>query len=1757
MEGNFESKTEQPGAEALTEYVKEKRDLIIEEAEGLRNLHEAKKELENFEATYGIDELLAKKAKGINVAEGSEAEPVQPGWKTMAKSEEGRSSRRQKQVGRPRQSGISNISIEALQKIAVNNALIGNLDKAVGIAELLEEKPVEKDLQFQKEIAVRHLMPQLANFYLEQGDLERAEALLVKIGTQDPYNVIGESGVYDAYFKLIDGLIEQGNIEKAIYLTDTLYDKPKSFAFLLERLSVKNEYKEVEELIYQMDDNPKVDVLLHLVKFEIQRGNKEIAGRYIKYAEESAPNLKFPGKNEGWVRYEISGKQKQIEGLKKQLDGDEPEKQVSEPRISQKAVEAARRGNIEEALAYCKQLEHQQYEDQLDLSRRYGGRTQFRFDNQDVADIQFEIAAFYHSAGDSEKAEKFLNLSYGRTPDDSRARANTFRRMIDLGYKRLVYKELRSSYHDTFEAIDSNKKYYADPYYKGYDSARSLIDIQCAIGDFEGAQKTEKYWSSNDFVWAILRSQAAASRRQLRECEQRGIGDVDKDRVLSYAVQVQDKDLIESLGTLMSKEEREKSLTHSSVSSDDLTLMAHGRSASGIFNFEKEYDGALVEAKNLLSQYIIKGEVEDRPILKKAIDTLDELAPEDAADLITSAIRETDSENPHIVRLLKYLLDSSDESMNEVAIGVLHQKNLPERYFSYVAERLVGAKIKGWERELGSALPPEKEIMEAVREADPILHNFIATKITNFEGFGRSHAMDLIAENISEFKGLDSEMAKRLDDYEWWDRGVKYKFSVIDHISSFKELDNSFALKAIGKKEVDRVLIFSGNFAPFDQKIFHDFFDEQIKNENWPIVAGLSKIDVCKEKFNELFASYQQIAADTNAPFRERRKALDFLADLAKEGAVHIEEQFIEIIQQRSKQKEAPEGKWGLDPAQEAAFYTLMRLDNQAVNGALFKMLLNDNVPETVKQAVVRKLLSEGRDFGSGNMTLAMETWFRWARSHKDEKIEWRDLSFLNAIRSDIPSTELRGRSFSALKVGDLIDAPAGESVYSVWEKKYKNIPEHTFLQLRALVSDTSHTAGAESEERDNLLGKFQNLYKSIAKENSKQEEILYGIVNSLELDKRLLGALIKKFAEIEFGTRQDAEAISKLLRQLSFLDKISSIDVRGNSYDNRDYDYFEYDDDYYDRNEPQVAPSENAPSTKEEVEKEESEKDKSIKATAAVIEHGSSLATLNDTLNELIGTKIREILPHDDITAEKIQTLEERWGDLEPIFTYVGRYPELKGYIAEIVAHTDSTENWKKWRYNKESKLVEGQIGVLNADELSVWARDYNVALGDLDLNESENTKPQEVRDILTQAIIDFKHIYNPDEGQKGSQYIQSNVEAALKKTADNPADAENILRLEVASFEKLAADLNVIIQSKSMAQFRQILDTTFAENAEVSVSSKTKNLLGSLSNLLSSELRREVNKTYQKLDKDNTKRFNINECLTPEARAYLLSEIERIEARFSELAASSELADKLGVGQNAETKDLYARRNELSTVIHLTQLANLNNRLIATNQISEREAKSGESLSGTLKDLQKTFEGTAFELDLKNIETKIHQRSELHHKRRIAMVFTDDPQMLWQVGKYPLGNGSCQHYAEGSYANRLMGYVGDANCKVAYMVDLNYLPETSKEMLGKGVPTQEVIESVPKIDLLKACVARVIVKLGENEQGKPAIVLEPTYTNINKGDSSMDNYFDLFAKNFIAHDMGADVYRGQGSEKVSLGKSRNPNGQYEDLSLDAVKKV
>lgn len=258
------------------------------------------------------------------------------------------------------------------------------------------------------------------------------------------------------------------------------------------------------------------------------------------------------------------------------------------------------------------------------------------------------------------------------------------------------------------------------------------------------------------------------------------------------------------------------------------------------------------------------------------------------------------------------------------------------------------------------------------------------------------------------------------------------------------------------------------------------------------------------------------------------------------------------------------------------------------------------------------------------------------------------------------------------------------------------------------------------------------------------------------------------------------------------------------------------------------------------------------------------------------------------------------------------------------------------------------------------------------------------------------------------------------------------------------------------------------------------------------------------------------------------------------------------LNKGQLKNVGQFYQKRQELKALMDLYRVSALDVKRIATNRISDRVDKKGETLTEVIEGLKTYFEDNpTFVQDIENIHAVISQREDLGTKRRLAMIVTDNPQMLFQAGKYPVGCGSCQNY-EGSpeWNKALAGYVADSHIKVSYLIDLNKLPDSLiSEIESKGF--EEVKDTIPHQDLLEASVARTITKITKvSESSKPTLFIEPTYSSINKGNLSMDKYFNIFLELMVSEPMGIQLTRGGGSKTVKVPKSRNPSGQYEDCA-------
>lgn len=928
-----------------------------------------------------------------------------------------------------------------------------------------------------------------------------------------------------------------------------------------------------------------------------------------------------------------------------------------------------------------------------------------------------------------------------------------------------------------------------------------------------------------------------------------------------------------------------------------------------------------------------------------------------------------------------------------------------------------------------------------------------------------------------------------------------------ENFINFKtEFGNRLFISAIQNQYYAQAAEFLQKFE-LDETNIPVIFQEAWERSDWRAVVSLARyFPICQTRYEALLNDQKNISSDLSQSFTDRRKAIEILSGLALGGDVNISSYFLEVLGQRSVSKDIVESKWSLDSTQEAAFLFLMRLDNPQSNRALFDLLENESISHAVKYAIIKKLIRPDRFFlnkdGKGGLK-------KWIYSKPIEEVDWRDLRFIRSMMDTIPSTELREKSLSSsFMIGS--QSLENRGLYNVWQERFGNIPENAFFQLAHFCLEDS-----------GLMDKFQRLYTSIRRENTKKDSLLYGIVNCLEISTELHELLINKLKEVDFGSKEDADILAGVLRKVVFLNSVQKI------IQHSDYDEYTESDGENEQKSPVSTPD-------------------NIKEI--FLRPITNLSELENLLSEAATAQIQEILPNEQITTEKVEKVIKQWGDIEPVFTYLKRNPNLKNYIAEMFANFDSSENWKTWRYNLENTTIKKQIGYLSSEQLEIWQNNHVAEVGDFEIQEGSSSKPEQVRRILIDAIVRDRHINN--EQAEGTQlpFAQRILEKALLGLDENLEQGQKNLAEATKQVNDLASKLDVLILSANSSRVEQTLTTILPPDKTLTPSSKIENSLKALRPFLSPETFEIIWQTYKNIPEKTAISGSV--LMSPDIRQALAVKLQDIKQQANEISNSTIWQElELPFSTVPEISAIYQKRAELKAISEILRLADLSPRQIALNILTEGKKKEeGTAISSTLENLKKVFKDCAFTQDLKNVEFLLKEQSQFTGKRRLAMVLSDNPSFLWQAGKYPIGNGSCQHYAEGSMSQSLMGYVGDAHIKVSYLFDINSLSENLKTKIKDGVSLGEIIDQAKPSEILQAVVARSIVKLGKDEQGKPAIFIEPTYSVINKGDSSMDRYFNLFTDLFVTEPMKSKLYRGSGTDQLSIPASRNPEGQYED---------
>ncbi|MDO8505164.1 MAG: hypothetical protein Q7S48_01105 [bacterium] len=824
------------------------------------------------------------------------------------------------------------------------------------------------------------------------------------------------------------------------------------------------------------------------------------------------------------------------------------------------------------------------------------------------------------------------------------------------------------------------------------------------------------------------------------------------------------------------------------------------------------------------------------------------------------------------------------------------------------------------------------------------------------------------------------------------------------------------------------------------------------------------------------------------------------LAELATSGDADLLSYLASTLRERTKvakgkEKEDERGVLGFSPLQEVSLRTLSHVDNPVANEHLLALLSVPDIDPRVRSLILKNLVTEKRGFFPDNM----RTWAEAELTDKKSKFPWEDLKYFQAT-NQIPSADLRRKSLRYLNdaFGSFAESKTSPSEFQ--RKACGSIPDNIFLPL------WKFTRGDQA-----LLEKFNGLYK-ITKASAEKDALLFGIVNGLSINKKTLGKIIDRLGEIDLVALGTAQELGTVLKTLSFLDTV------------------------------------------------ERELGQSREETLTILDSPvESLGSLNESLKKIAVQKIKEVLPHEGINADAIQSLWERWGSLEPIFVYAGKmassnYDGTLHLVAEMVANMDAPEyeGWKHWRYNLQDRKVREQIGHLTEAQLEVWKGDHFAELGDIMIAVTPSDKPKQISRFIEGSLREG-HIYNSQiHTSDRDKFIQERLGAIYTAITEHPDQRETVLNGAAESLRADIEKIDAIIRFSNLPKLEQAL-TLFAEGKNVPVNAKTKSSIGFLAQFLPKEQFQEIEKVYKEAEKNEAATIDTSSLIDSTTRGLLTAKMEEINTKYEEVLQGN-IFEQYGLDkeQIKNVGKFYQKRQELKALLDLYRVSALDVKRIATNRISDRVDKKGETLTKIIEGLRTYFkDNPTFVQDIENIHAVISQREDLGAKRRLAMILTDSPQMLFQAGKYPVGCGSCQNYEGSSEWNKsLAGYVSDAHIKVAYLIDLNKLSESLRsEIESKGF--EEVKEAIPHQDLLEASIARAITKITKVSEGsEPTLFIEPTYSSINKGDLTMDRYFNIFLELMASEPMGIRLTRGGGSETVRVPKSRNPSGQYEDCA-------
>ncbi|KXK07604.1 MAG: hypothetical protein UZ21_OP11001000963 [Microgenomates bacterium OLB22] len=690
---------------------------------------------------------------------------------------------------------------------------------------------------------------------------------------------------------------------------------------------------------------------------------------------------------------------------------------------------------------------------------------------------------------------------------------------------------------------------------------------------------------------------------------------------------------------------------------------------------------------------------------------------------------------------------------------------------------------------------------------------------------------------------------------------------------------------------------------------------------------------------------------------------------------------------------------------------------------------------------------------------------------------------------------------------------------------RYRAIPVSLLLPLTSMC--LLHSSSGDQESFYHGLSHIDALY-SHAKGKRERDELEWGLIHALGGPATDL--FMKGFFERELSDNRDVLLFTETLRMIEALDVIHAENPR-EELDGVDTLYMERAQTLNDGLRRLLMSSKTG-----------------------------SVADYCLPIREHIIEDIKQLLGLGEVSDEHITNIVTHWHTIEPLLTYsriISKEEGVPDFFKTIILHLDppSYDRWREWRYSTEDPLVEDQLKALSEKQKAIWIVDHSLDMGHEVLpGTSVEGTISHITEMLTDAILVEGHLIPRDFEDEDLRSFQVVVAGEFGATDSDEARIEQYasqLTEETISYDRVAAFEN-------STRLRSFLAGLKADHS-YPINTKTASLVEYVSKYLPSdkaELVKLLYKTAAEAARDSRGEASVSaeSLFSSEVRVLLEAKLEELDQGLTEALASS-WASRNGITSRTEAFEFVKRHRSKRQV----QGAILSLCVLLTTNESDlvRDYAKGDKQTAIEKhiaSLKAFFKGnTTFLQDLSNIEFAAHSfQEESGLDRHFVMLSTDDPEILMQIGRYPIGNGSCQNYDGDAQHNKgLCAYVADAHIRAICLFDVSKLSSEYQSMIREG-GLNVAMKTIPRKSLLDAMVARSIIKLGTYNDA-PVLYVEPCYSSLNKREGTINRFFHTFAAKVYGENMGLSLFHEGRDTSIRISETRNPGGQYEDGNTKA----